>query len=461
MTESDDKSISTEQSPGQPLQPILLIPEEYLEDTRKRSSVVIKQIEELIKTKGVIHPFIGLPDVHAGVNYPVGVCCTLDPDNPNCEIPIEAIGGDINCGVRIWRTNIQLEEFIRNRQRISADVKRSVPTNKKEVPSGLSINRILEEGMDYLVEIGVVRKEDRKCIEKDGRYAVETHKCISQKAKARGLSHLGTLGSGNHYLEFHYVSEIYNAEDADRLNLRKDTVCVSVHTGSRGLGSRALFEYAKKNKLVSNNGSSTPLCVRLHSKEGAEYMNIINAASNYALCNRTVIGAAIGKALQKTAPGYEMYLISDAAHNIIEKDLYKEKNVISLRKGSTKVYPPGHASGNRMYKEIGTPVYVGGSMTTGGYLIKAGTESCKTNYTTCHGSGRIIRRKNASREIDKNIFNMQLERSNVLICADSSENLIEESESAYKDIEKVVEFCEKQKISERICRLLPLAVIKG
>lgn len=436
---------------------VLYVPEEYRKYLFEGEDSAVEQMARVASIEGAMQPFAGLPDMHAGKGYPVGVCCTFDADNPECRIPFEAIGGDINCGVRFWKTDVPLDVFLQKRSSIMNRLKATVPVEAQAGASSLDMKQILERGLEYLAEVGLASDRDRKGTEKRGRYGASSHKLVSQKAKAKGRAQIGTLGGGNHYLEFHYVSETYCREDAQVLGLEPGTICVSVHTGSRGLGARASFEYSARHRDIHPGPPTTPL----HSPEGREYIDVVNAASNYAVCNRALIGRSIESALKENIPGCSMRFISDASHNIVERDVCGGKNVISIRKGCTKVYPPHHPCANGIFPEIGTPVYVGGSMTTGGYLIKAGPNSHRTNYSTCHGSGRIIRRKHAQENVSLEKTLAQIEKAGVFIHSSCPASLPEESEDVYKDIEKIVVFCEEEGISQRICKLLPLAVIKG
>jgi len=429
----------------------IIVPDKYKKHLFiSEEECVIDQIAKIATFPGVISPVIGLPDIHAGVVFPVGVCALFDAENPECVVLPEAIGSDVNCGVRVWKTNIKYKEFMEHRQQMMELVKSAVPVDENTEAEDLSIARILEEGLEYLVSLDILKKEDLERTENNGRVRISRSKAVGQSPRAKGEKHLGTLGSGNHYLEFQLVSEIYQEEAARRLGLEKDDICVSVHTGSRGLGFRAVTEFIKKIKERYPVGEV--VSVPLNSKMGQEYLEVVGAASNFAFCNRAIIGKRIQKELQKVFPHAKMEIISDSPHNIAKIEDIDGKPRLVVRKGSTRV---GSRGGEK------SPVSVGGSMSTGSYLICAGENASSTNNTTCHGSGRIVRRKDAKEEISVEETLRQIDVAGALVHANNLQSLPEESEQAYKSIDEVAECCENQKISEKICRLLPLLVIKG
>ncbi|KAI5171917.1 tRNA-splicing ligase RtcB (3'-phosphate/5'-hydroxy nucleic acid ligase) [Nematocida sp. LUAm3] len=434
------------------------VPQEYwnnlVEGTTNHTA--LDQISRMATIPGVISPLSALPDAHAGKGYPVGISCVFDAEDANCQIPPEAIGGDVNCGVRIWRTNIKVEEFLKKRNIVLEEIRKAVPIYTHTSALDLDIKRILEEGLKYLLSCGLVEEKDLFCTEHNGSFDVKSYKIVGQSPRAKALLQLGTIGAGNHYLEIQTVSEIFNEEDAQALFLEKGTVCVSVHTGSRGVGARAILEFAKEDE---SEGSS----ILINSPRGARYLEMIKALANYGFCNRAIIGKRIEEALRKTFPEAEMEAISDSPHNLVTEEVRDGKRIISLRKGSTRVRQgaPMDSKGFSSCPSSLPPIFVGGSMTTGGYLIKGGKNSQNTNYTTCHGSGRIIRRKDVHSHISLETTQEQIKSCDVLVLAESEKALSEESESAYKSIDKVVEYCEEMDISERVCKLLPLSVIKG
>lgn len=419
---------------------------------------VLDQLAKLATFKGAMSPLVALPDVHAGRDFPVGICAVFDAEAQDCVVLPQAIGPDINCGVRVWRTNIPLAGLQQRRREVLALVQQAVPVNDQPLPSRLNIKRVLSDGIDYLVELGLAGEPDQQGSEHRGKMP-GSFKALGQKPRAAGLKQLGTLGSGNHYLEFQRVSEIYDPGAAGAMSLEADTVCVTVHTGSRGVGHRALTEFLAS--LPVEYLVDGVLAVPLHSAKGAEYLELVGAAANFAFCNRVVIGRAVEQALQQVFPGARLTLLGDSPHNIAKLETHDGRRRLVLRKGSTRVAPPGQDGEAGLFPGIGAPVSVGGSMSTGSYLLAAGEQSARTNFTTCHGSGRVLGRKAAKTAISVAETMEQLQAADVLVSAQNPGALSEESAKAYKSIDEVVNFCERSGISKKICRLLPIMVLKG
>ncbi|KAI5181592.1 tRNA-splicing ligase RtcB (3'-phosphate/5'-hydroxy nucleic acid ligase) [Nematocida sp. AWRm80] len=447
--------------PGMYVDCIIYTPEEYYKNLfdYDDSQTVIDQLAIMSTFDGAISPMVGLPDIHLGKGTAVGICGTYNADNPNCLIIPEAIGTDINCGVRFWRTNISLREFRAKEQLIMQQLEKRVFINELPLPSLLNIQRIVEEGLEYLQDLGLCTEKDLLATEYNGRLKVSAHTCIGQKPKANGLKHLGTLGSGNHYLEIQSVSKIHSPEDCAILGLEEEMICISAHTGSRGLGHRAFTEFMKT--LGPEDIVNKKYAVPLESQKGKKYLEMVGAAANYAFCNRALIGNAVQEAFLEVFPSFSQEIISDMPHNLATVEKVNNQKILQIRKGSTKVEPPHPQDNKQLFPQIGRPVLIGGSMSTNSYLIKAGPNSQMTNYTTCHGSGRILRRKIAKETITLEKTLQQLNRSNIHIRAETLTRLPEESQDAYKDIDKIVSFCEEIEISTAICKLSPVAVFKG
>ncbi|KAI5191214.1 tRNA-splicing ligase RtcB (3'-phosphate/5'-hydroxy nucleic acid ligase) [Nematocida minor] len=461
-------------------------------------SMLIDQLLSLLNTPSLM-TLHALPDVHAGKVFPVGISCTYSADSPSCAVIPDLIGADINCGVRVWSTAIKKSLFMEKRQRImdlvaeriKIDVRCSdVPVlgdendgtaiNSSNAQSSaakgnkstdccidgigtVNINSVVTEGISYLVRIGLATPSDLSCTEYAGSMPVSSGRVLSAKTKHRGIVQLGTLGSGNHYLEFQSVSKVYNNKTCTDLGLDTDSICISVHTGSRGLGSRAVHEYLSKCHLYRN--AATGVCeVPLDSKLAQEYLETVNACSNYAFCNRVIIGKLLEQILLEVFnEDIRMGAISDSVHNVMRL----EGNVLTVRKGSTKL---GNTSSTAIKgsrdisvssNNMPSVVSVGGSMSTGSYILEAGPSASMTDYTTCHGSGRIIRRKDVSSTISLADTFSELSTADVLVLAGNADKLPEESSRTYKCIDAVVEYCETVGISNRVCKLVPLSVLKG
>lgn len=455
----------------------LFCPPEYYKHLSDGESgnTLIDQLIEVLYTPGLAK-LVALPDMHAGKIFPVGISAVYDLSIPECKIIPDLIGSDVNCGVRVWVTSITKERFLEKRDLVLSMVKEGIPIENREIGDGnsidspadgtiyqiegigtIDINRVIKEGIGYLVSNGMASDADQACTESLGAMEVASSSILSQKAKVRGMRQIGTLGNGNHYLEFQAVSEIFNAEVCKDLGVSMDSICVSVHTGSRGLGGRAVHEYITEYSRYKN---SKGICeIPINSVPAMRYLQMVNACSNYAFCNRVLIGRSIKGILTQIFDDCSMQAISDSAHNVMRK----EGSMLLARKGSTKLQNR-NSSENRCEKEekkLPNVVSVGGSMTTGSYLLETGPNSNDTNNTTCHGSGRIIRRKDAKFSISVDDTIKEIEDAGVVVSAGKKEHISEESSKTYKCINKVVEYCEAAGISNRVCRLIPIAVLKG
>lgn len=438
-------------------------------------NALIDQLIHVLHTPA-LDSLVALPDAHGGKIFPVGISCTYDLNNPECKIMPEMIGFDINCGVRVWATSIRKEEFLSKREHVLELIAKSIPIENRQAGNGLgnslainndrchvegigtvSINRVITEGIKYLVDSRMASTADQTCTEYSGSMPVLSPAILSQKAKARGLQQIGTLGSGNHYLEFQTVSEVFNSNLCQDIGLSIDTVCVSVHTGSRGLGSRAVHEYISKYSAYKNTSGICEIPAK--SEIAQEYLQTVNACSNYAFCNRVLIGRSIEGVLSKVFGPCTMRPISDSVHNVIRV----EGSLLAVRKGSTKMQSKHKQNTSNEHRESHLPsiVSVGGSMTTGSYLLEAGPNSSATRNTTCHGSGRIIRRKDVKDFITVSETIKEIEEAGVIVSAGNEDTLPEESSKTYKCIDKVVQYCEAAGISSRVCKLVPVAVLKG
>lgn len=473
------------------------------------SDSAISQFAAISKLPGLAFS-VGLPDFHAGYSLPIGSVAAIDLQDDNACVSPDGVGFDINCGVRCLRSNLSFKDFPVNiREKLGELLVEEIPFTSKEEKKNLNkislseLDIILDKGMKSLLESGIVKQEDMECTESRGSLPGNS-KLIGQSSKARGINQIGTLGEGNHYLEFQVVEKIFDQEIANKLGISLDQVLVSIHTGSRGLGhgcctdilkeikttgrnrsevraaykkisddqnltkEEKLVEYDKlKKELVIKAKSNTKITNTLmhipyNSEIGQKYISVMFSASNFAWANRSYITDRTRKCLNKLFPDASLDVIYDVCHNIakIEKDS-KGNELLVHRKGASRVLPPYHPDLPEKYKEIGQPVLVGGSMGTHSYLIVGSKECENTCYSTCHGAGRQVSRSDSRKQFNYEDIIKDLAQRDIVFKSGSKEGMIEECSNCYKDVNTVVNHSEKMDITKTVCRVKPILVIKG
>lgn len=381
-----------------------------------------------------------------------------------------------NCGMRLLKSDFSAKEIQPYLGRLATEI-------QKEVPSGLgrgrqlklditSINKILESGSQRLVEQGYGEKEDLENCESQGKLPQADPSAVSNYAKNRGRDQVGTLGSGNHFLEIQKVDEIFNEKIASIFGLFKDQIVIMIHTGSRGLGHQIATDYIQmmikamvkyRIRLPDRELAACPI----KSSEGEKYFSAMACGANYAWANRQMITNFVRKAWkivlgEKTSPLVTLY---DVAHNIAKIEKYnlkgKEVEVVVHRKGATRAFPPAHLEIPKGYREVGQPVLIPGSMGTASYVLVGKKEGEEAFFSTCHGAGRTMSRKTAIRTISGQEVVKKLESKGIIVKCWSFRGIAEEAPLAYKNIDEVVEVVHQAGLSEKVAKLTPLAVIKG
>ena len=438
----------------------------------------LKQVANVAHLPGIVGYSFAMPDIHWGYGFPIGGVAATDVETG--VISPGGVGYDINCGVRLIHTNLRAEEIRPKIKKIVASLFNSIPTGVgshgaiKKLSIG-DVKKVLTIGAKWSVEHGYGFAEDLRFIEEGGCLEDSDPNMISQRAYQRGTPQLGTLGSGNHFVEVSKIEEIFYPEAARRFGIEQGGVVVIVHTGSRGLGYQVCDDFLKVTlRAVSKYGIEIPdrqlACAPLSSSEGKNYLAAMRSAANFAFANRQVIYALIKKSLVSSlnmSPselGFK--LVWDIAHNIakIEEHTYKGKKikVCVHRKGATRAFGPGSPDLPDEYKDIGQPVLIPGDMGTESYLC-VGTEKAmqETFGSSCHGAGRVMSRRQAkkrSREID--IFS-EIRKLGVFVMAEGKGTIAEEMPYAYKDVSEVVNTMHNAGITKKVARFTPMGVIKG
>ncbi len=422
----------------------------------------LDQLVNVATLPGIERWALAMPDVHEGYGFPVGGVAAFGVKEG--IISPGGIGYDINCGVRVLRSDISksaAEPFFRDLGRtIFAEVPSGVGRSGRLALKGPDLDAVLAMGARRMLELGYAAEDDLAHIESNGVLAGADPSLVSSHAKARGRDQLGTLGAGNHFVEVGYVQQIFDAAQAEKMGLFQDQVTVLIHTGSRGLGHQTATDHIRiMNRVMPNYGITLPdrelACAPFLSKEGQEYLAAMKAAANFAWANRQLITfevrAAFARVFGSRTPA--LSLIYDVAHNIAKVEEYEiggnKKDVIVHRKGATRAFP-------------GQPVLIPGSMGTASYVLLGQQASLEASFgSSCHGAGRRMSRTRARREMTVAALRRELGAQGIIVNAGSRRGLVEEAPLAYKDIDEVVNVIHAAGIAKKIVRLRPLVVVKG
>ena len=395
------------------------------------------------------------------------------------NIPPGGVGFDINCGVRLLKTNLHYEE-IRDR------IENLIDIMFRDIPSGLGSKgeirvsrkeeqKILLKGARWAVEQGYGIKDDLECIEENGEISGADPQVVSERAYERGKAQSGTLGSGNHFLEVQVIDQLYDAGLCAEFGLTLGQVTVMIHSGSRGFGYQVCDDYVKSmvhclTKYHINVPDRQLACAPVDSSEGKNYLAAMKCAANYAWANRQclmyLVRQSFQKLFNKSWESMGMYLIYDIAHNIakIEKHAVDGKQMLLCvhRKGATRAFGPGHPALPDRYRNIGQPVIIPGDMGRNSYLLVGQDGAMQETFgSCCHGAGRVKSRSAALKSIDVNRLMKELEAKNIVVRASGRGTIIEEAPEVYKDVNDVVDVVHNAGIAKRVCRMRPIGVVKG
>ncbi len=455
---------------------IIYITAEMLELIKHDES--IRQVANVACLPGIVGPSMAMPDIHAGYGFPIGGVAAFDLERG--VISPGGVGYDINCGVRLLRSNLEKEEVLPLIEDLVDTLFVNIPTgvgsSRKDFRlKQTELKKVLKNGAKWAVSKGFGSQRDLEHIEAGGCLPQADPQLVSKKAYERGKSQLGTLGSGNHFVEVGYVDEIYHEEIAQKIGLFKNQVTVIVHTGSRGLGHQVCDDYIKVMlKASAKYGIKLPdrqlCCAPIKSPEGQEYLAAMACAANFAFANRQMITHWIRETFEglfkKSYEELGLDLIYDVCHNIakIERHVYQGQSVTLCvhRKGATRAFAPGHPEVPLAYREIGQPVLIPGDMGRYSYVL-VGTQKAmeETFGSTCHGAGRVMSRHQAIKMAKGQNIAAQMKGKGIYVRSAGRRTLIEEISEAYKDVSDVVEVVHGAGLAKKVARLKPLGVIKG
>lgn len=437
-----------------------------------------RQVANVATLPGIVGPAIAMPDIHWGYGFPIGgVAAFSERDG---VVSPGGVGYDINCGVRLLRTNLEYTEIQKNLSLLLRELFSNIPcgvgSKRKDVRLSAKDEReVLLKGAAWAVSQGYGEKKDLERIEAKGCIKEANPDMVSERAKERGRKQLGTLGSGNHFIELGYVSEVYDKSKAEAFGLFKGQLTVLIHTGSRGLGHQVCDDYIKiMQKAGQKYNIDLPdrqlCCAPLNSPEAKQYIGAMSAAANYAFANRQMLTHWVRESFTKVlGMGPEklgLELIYDLAHNIAKWEYHEVKGKIEKvcvhRKGATRAFGPDNPELPKEYKKIGQPVLIPGDMGRCSYLLTGTKLAMKETFgSTCHGAGRLLSRAAAKRTCKgRNIAN-ELKAQGIIVYAASRRTVVEEAPEAYKDINEVVEVVTKVNISQKVTKIRPIGVIKG
>ena len=437
----------------------------------------VQQVANVAHLPGILSASLAMPDIHWGYGFPIGGVAAMDAEEG--VISPGGVGYDINCGVRFIRTSITRKEIMPKMRELVNSLYNAIPTG---VGSSSSLKltipeekRLLTRGAEWAVERGFGTGSDLERIEENGRLNSADPSVLSKRALERGASQIGTLGSGNHFLEVGYIDEIYDEKIADTLGLQLDNVSVIIHTGSRGFGYQVCDDNLKvMMDCVRKYGIELPdrqlACTPIKSDEGRSYFAAMSSAANYAWANRQVImhwtKETFYKVLNASPQALQMNLVYDLCHNIAKFEEYeingKMRKVCVHRKGATRALPPGHPNTPDVYKSVGQPVLIPGDMGRYSYVLIGTEQAVKETFgSTCHGAGRQLSRRQAVKAAKGRNIYKELEEQGIIVQSHGRRTVLEEIPEAYKDVKNVVDVVHNAGISKKVARHRPLGVIKG
>ncbi len=437
-----------------------------------------EQVANVATLPGIVGKSMAMPDIHWGYGFPIGGVAAFDAENG--VISPGGVGYDINCGVRLVKTNLTVKD-------VSPKIKEIVDTMFRNVPSGVGsrgkiklnidqLNDVLKNGAGWAVNNGYGWKEDLEYLEENGCMKNADPSRVSSFAKQRGMPQLGSLGAGNHFLEIDRVDEIYDEKTAKIFGIEhKDQIMVLIHTGSRGCGHQICTDNLKEmEKAVKKYNINLPdrqlACAPVNSPEAENYIKAMACGANYGFTNRQMIVHWVRESFEsvfnQSAEDLDMHIVYGLCHNIakLEEHIFegKRRNLWVHRKGATRAFPAGHPDIPSKYRSVGQPVLIPGDMGTASYVL-VGTEKGmqETFGSTCHGAGRVMSRSAALRKWRVDDIQMEMDKKGIYVHSASKKVLIEEAPDAYKNVDDVVNTTDGAGISLKVARLKPLGVVKG
>jgi tRNA-splicing ligase RtcB len=441
---------------------------------REMDEKVYEQVTNVARLPGIIEASYAMPDAHWGYGFPIGGVAAFDPDQGGV-VSAGGVGFDISCGVRTLHTGLQLADIEPVKERLADALYHSIPAGLGSTGAirldADRMNDMLRGGARWAVEQGFGDAADLARIEEGGCMRGADPAQVSEQAKKRQHAEMGTLGSGNHYLEVQQVTDVYAADIAVAYGLKPGDVVVSIHCGSRGLGHQIGTEFLRKMVIAAPGyGIDLPdrelACAPIHSRLGQDYLGAMRAGINCALANRQILTHLTRQVFARIVPQARLPLLYDVSHNTCKEETHtvdgRPKKLFVHRKGATRAFGPGHPDLPPALREAGQPVLIGGSMGTASYILAGTRESMQRAFgSACHGSGRAMSRHQALRNWHGRQVIDELAGRGILIRSPSSRGVAEEAPGAYKDVRAVVDSADQAGLACKVARLEPIVCIKG
>ena len=471
FTRVDETTWRVEPQGGMRVPAIIYADEKLIRDMDDK---VYEQATNVATLPGIVQASYAMPDAHWGYGFPIGGVAAFDPDKGGV-ISAGGVGFDISCGVRTMLTGLKVADILPVQKSLADSLYRQIPAgvgSKGAISlDSIDMDAMLTGGAHWAIERGWGEARDLERIEEQGQMPGAKSECVSERAKERQRREMGTLGSGNHYLEVQAVEELFDANVAPVFGLDQDDVVVTIHCGSRGLGHQIGTEFLKEMVVVAEaSGIKLPdrelACAPINSKVGERYLGAMRAAINCALANREILGHYARRIFEHFFPDHDLQLLFDVSHNTCKVEPHvvagKRRDLFVHRKGATRAFGPGHESLPEALRAVGQPVLIGGSMGTGSYiLVGEATGEQKAFSSACHGAGRALSRHAALKHWSGRKIVDDLAAQGILIRSPSTRGVAEEAPGAYKDVGAVVAAAEHAGLARRVARLRPLICIKG
>lgn len=448
-------------TPGMKVDAYVYATEDLIKNIHKDLS--LSQLAEAASLPKVISPIIAMPDVHEGFGLPIGGVMATQG-----LISVGAVGMDINCGVRLLTSPLiyDANQFCPEKLRtLINQIERLIPIGlggKHKQRIALDLRKITELGVEYLVKEGYSFKEDLERIEEQGRMKEADFQALTERAKKRAIKQIGTLGSGNHFIEIQKIEKIFNQSIAEKWGLKTNQVCIMIHSGSRALGHQTCLDYTDLFwKLKDKYGIAAPrkglAALPIETPEGRNYFGAMAASVNFAFANRAMMAYFVRQIFKKNF-NVQLSLLYDLAHNIAKWETYEGRPILVHRKGATRALPANHPQNPKIYLQTGHPAVVPGSMGTPSYVLVGLEKNKETFYSVNHGAGRLMSRRQARREIKQKDFEELMKN---IVYNRPFHVIADEAPQAYKNITEVIDTLVEAGLTKKIAKLIPLAVIKG
>jgi tRNA-splicing ligase RtcB len=437
---------------------------------RAMDEKVYEQATNVATLPGIVGASYAMPDAHWGYGFPIGGVAAFDPDQGGV-VSAGGVGFDISCGVRCLHTGLARGDIMRIQKELAHELSRAIPAGVGSTGAirlgEKEMDAMLAGGARWAVQRGWGEPADLERVEEGGQMLHAKPGKVSERAKKRQRDEMGTLGSGNHYLEVQEVTDIFAPEIASLMKIRQGDIVVMIHCGSRGLGHQIGTEFLKEMAIAApRHGIALPdrelACAPIHSDIGQDYLGAMRAAINCALANRQILTHLVRKVFGGMLPQARLGLLYDVSHNTCKVEEHGGRKLYVHRKGATRAFGPGHAELPAALRDAGQPVLIGGSMGTGSYILAGTGESESAAFSSaCHGAGRAMSRHQALRTWQGRAVVDELAARGIVVKSPSMRGVAEEAPHAYKDVSEVVDAADAAGLARKVARTAPLICIKG